>query len=65
MAVSEKMESVPHKIDCPHCNHRQVVRVRSGIGFSAAVSQPVRCLNCQKNFAVRVPDKIVGGPFPE
>jgi len=50
-------------ISCPHCQQKQVVHVRARAGFRAMTNHAVVCVNCKKDFAVMVPDVIVGGPF--
>ena len=65
--IGQKMENELHSvisIICPQCGQQQVVHVRFRAGFAQQVSpQAVRCLKCDHQFEVRVPDKILGGPF--
>lgn len=49
-------------VSCPHCQQKQVVQVRARAGFGVMSEQLITCVNCKKDFAVMVPDKIVGGP---
>jgi len=49
-------------ISCPYCQQKQIVRVRARAGFGVMSEQMVKCVNCKKEFAVMLPDKIVGGP---
>ncbi|PYU22424.1 MAG: hypothetical protein DMG30_14885 [Acidobacteria bacterium] len=50
-------------IECGHCKMRQKVYVAARTGFAQEGSQYISCLNCHSEFDVKVPDKIVGGPF--
>jgi len=52
-------------ISCPHCQVKQVVRVRARTGFAQMAQQAVVCVKCQREFNVTVPDEIVSGPFLE
>lgn len=51
-------------IECPHCNTQQKVHVVN-LGPGHMPNQYVFCINCDNEFDVTLPDKIVGGPFPE
>ena len=50
-------------IECPHCKVRQNIHVAVSPGFAQKGSQYMSCVNCRSEFDVKVPDKIVGGPF--
>ena len=47
---------------CSHCQQEQVVHTQAR-GIWSLVHQSVKCLKCEQEFAVTVPDAIVGGPF--
>jgi YesN/AraC family two-component response regulator len=51
-------------VECPHCKVRQNIHVglRSGVAKKEH-HQYISCVNCRAEFDVKVPDKIVGGPF--
>jgi YesN/AraC family two-component response regulator len=50
-------------IECPHCKVRQNVHIAAGTRFAHKERQYISCINCHNEFDVKVPDKIVGGPF--
>jgi len=52
-------------ISCPHCQQKQVVQVRARAGFAQMADQTVKCVKCDKDFTVMLPDQILDGPFPE
>jgi hypothetical protein len=52
-------------VECTHCKTNQTVRVAAKPGFAQMGDQSVRCINCKEEFAVMVPDRIIGGPFAE
>jgi DNA-binding NarL/FixJ family response regulator len=49
-------------IECPHCRVRQKIHVARA-GGSRIARQFVSCSNCGSEFDVKVPAKILGGPF--
>jgi DNA-binding NarL/FixJ family response regulator len=49
-------------IECPHCKVTQKIHVARPSVLQAG-PQYLTCLNCRSEFDVRLPDKIVGGPF--
>ena len=51
-------------VECQHCKAKQSVHVAAPTGFTQIGDQTIQCINCKENFDVRVPDKIVAGPFP-
>lgn len=50
-------------VTCTHCKTKQAVHVAANPGFAQMGDQTVPCINCKQEFAVMVPDRIVGGPF--
>jgi uncharacterized protein YjbI with pentapeptide repeats len=48
-------------VSCSHCQQEQVVHTQARIWSLAHES--VKCLKCEQEFQVTVPDAIVGGPF--
>lgn len=50
-------------IECPHCKVKQKVNVGVNLRPGHMPTQYVFCINCDSEFDVTVPDKIVGGPF--
>jgi len=50
-------------IECPHCKVKQNIHVAVSPGFARKERQYISCVNCRSEFDVKVPDKIVGGPF--
>jgi len=51
-------------VECQKCKARQTVHVAAPTGFGQMADQTIKCISCKQNFEVRVPDKIVAGPFP-
>jgi DNA-binding NarL/FixJ family response regulator len=51
-------------IECPRCKVRQKIHVAMRSEVAPLASQYMFCINCKSEFDVKVPDKIVGGPFP-
>jgi len=50
-------------VECPVCKIRQKIHV--AVGASQMHNERVVCIQCNNHFTVRVPDEIIGGPFPE
>ncbi len=48
---------------CSHCQQEQVVHTQARGGIWSMAHQSVKCLKCGQEFAVMVPDAIIGGPF--
>lgn len=51
-------------IECPRCKVEQKVHVSARPGHGVTGNERVRCINCNHHFEVRIPDKIIRGPFP-
>jgi hypothetical protein len=51
--------------ECRHCKTKQTVHVAACTGVGMIGNQTIRCINCDHQFDVMLPDKIVGGPFPK
>jgi hypothetical protein len=52
-------------VECQHCKIKQTVHVAVSIGARMIGNQTIPCINCGNYFVAMVPDKIVGGPFPQ
>ena len=50
-------------VSCVYCKQRQVVQILARTGFWLGAGQSVKCLKCGEEFAVVLPDAIIGGPF--
>ena len=50
-------------ISCGYCKQKQFVQILARTGFWLGAHQAVKCLKCGQEFAVRLPDSIIGGPF--
>ena len=61
--MTKELLFVVMTIECPHCQAKQKVHVAINLGPSQP-SQYLFCINCDSEFDVTLPDKIVGGPFP-
>jgi len=46
------------------CKTKQKVHVAAGTGAARASDRTISCLNCGSYFNVKVPDRIIRGPFP-
>jgi transposase-like protein len=66
MESAQPARYVLMSVTCTHpgCNRKQNVHVAESSGGSQMGEQEVRCLKCDKLFLVRVPARIVAGPFP-
>ena len=58
-----KPSYIPMTISCDHCLQQQVVHMQAKTGFWQMAHQSVKCVRCEKNFEVMIPDAIVAGPF--
>ena len=52
-------------VKCSYCQDKQIIQVLARTGFSAMGYQRVECVACKTSFEVMVPDRIIGGPFPQ
>ena len=50
-------------VECPRCKVRQKIHVAVRPEFAQMGIQYMFCINCESEFDVKVPDKIVSGPF--
>jgi CheY-like chemotaxis protein len=50
-------------IECPHCKVMQNIHVAARTTLAKKERQYISCIDCGNEFDVKVPDKIVGGPF--
>ena len=51
-------------VECPHCKTKQKVHVAVRTVATQVADESIRCLDCDKLFKAKLPDKIVDGPFP-
>jgi phage FluMu protein Com len=51
-------------VECQRCKTKQKVHVATQSGVGQMSDQTIRCIKCDKDFDVLVPDKILRGPFP-
>jgi len=61
--VQMKQSYIPMTISCGHCQQEQVVHLQARTGFWQMAHQSVKCVKCEQNFDVMIPDAIVAGPF--
>jgi hypothetical protein len=61
--VQMKLSFIPMTISCDHCLQEQIVHMQAKTGFWQMAPQSVKCLRCQKDFDVMIPDAIIAGPF--
>ena len=50
-------------VSCGRCKQEQVVQILARTGFWLRARQSVKCLKCNREFEVMLPDAIIGGPF--
>jgi hypothetical protein len=62
--MTKESRFVVMTIECPDCKEKQKVHVAVNLGPGQMPNQYVFCINCDSEFDVMLPDKIVGGPFP-
>jgi DNA-directed RNA polymerase subunit M/transcription elongation factor TFIIS len=51
-------------VECPTCKTKQKVHVATHTGVAQMGDQTIQCIRCTNHFNVKVPDKIIRGPFP-
>jgi transposase-like protein len=51
-------------VECPTCKTKQKVHVAARTGFEPMGDQTIQCIRCNNHFNVKVPDKLIRGPFP-
>jgi transcription elongation factor Elf1 len=51
-------------VECPRCKTKQKIHVAVRAGAAQVGDQTIPCIQCDNDFEVKVPDRIVGGPFP-
>lgn len=51
-------------VECSHCKTKQKIHVAVRAGGAHVDGQTIPCIQCDLDFIVTVPDKIIRGPFP-
>ncbi len=51
-------------VKCPRCKTKQKIHVAVRPGPTQIDDQTIPCIQCDNHFKVKIPDRIVGGPFP-
>ena len=51
-------------LECPRCKTKQKVHVSTRSGGVQVGDQTIPCIQCDLDFNVTVPDRIIRGPFP-
>jgi len=51
-------------VECQHCKAKQKVHIAVRTGVGGMGEQTISCIECERDFDVMVPDKIIRGPFP-
>jgi hypothetical protein len=49
---------------CPRCKTSQKIHISASVGSGKVGGGVISCINCDHHFKVRIPDKIIRGPFP-
>jgi len=61
--VQMKRAIIPITISCVHCQQEQVVHTEARTGCWQMAHQLVKCVKCERDFDVMIPDAIIAGPF--
>ena len=61
--MEQSPQDILRTITCTHCQKRQTVRTRIQPGVRLIRPQSVKCVSCENDFEVVVPDEIVSGPY--
>ncbi len=61
--MTKESSFVVMTIECPHCKGRQNIHIDVRPGIGRKEREYISSINCHREFEVRVPDKIVCGPF--
>ena len=61
--VQMKQSYIPMTISCNHCQQEQIVHTRARTGRWQMAHQLVKCVKCERDFDVMIPDAIIAGPF--
>jgi hypothetical protein len=51
-------------VECSRCKTNQKVHVAVRTVATKMADELIRCLDCDKVFKAKLPDKIIDGPFP-
>ena len=62
--MAKASQFVVMAIKCPRSKTKQKVHVGANLIPSPMPNQYLFCVNCDREFDVVLPDKIVGGPVP-
>ena len=62
--MAKDSQFVVMTIKCPYCKTKQKVHVGVNLAPGQMPNQYIFCINCDDEFDITLPDKIVGGPFP-
>jgi hypothetical protein len=62
--MTKESRFVVMTIEGPHCKTKQKVHVGVNLRPGDMPNLYLFCINCDSEFDVTLPDKIVGGPFP-
>ncbi len=55
---------VPMAVKCPRCKTKQKVDVAVSAASALVNEHTILCFRCNNSFNVKLPDKIIRGPFP-
>jgi transcription elongation factor Elf1 len=61
--VQMRQAIIPVTISCGHCQQEQVVHTQARTGSWQTAHQSVKCVKCEQNFDLMIPDAITAGPF--
>jgi hypothetical protein len=50
-------------LECPFCQEQQNLHLRARTGPVHLSEETIKCVKCELDFKILVPDKIIGGPF--
>jgi hypothetical protein len=51
-------------VECARCKTKQKIHIANRTEVAQTGNETVLCINCNNPFKVKVPDKLIRGPFP-
>ena len=51
-------------VECSDCKTKQKIHVAAPAKLARMGDETIPCIKCKNPFTVKVPDKIIRGPFP-
>jgi hypothetical protein len=51
-------------VECVRCKTKQKIHIANRTEVAQKGNAKIPCINCDHRFEVKVPDKVIRGPFP-